>query len=88
MAKPGDQRLDTDDKAFPSQKDVPKQMIQLPSKIHEFKASCFSGLLARGRRMGGNTSCSPAALGWHWHCSRPALACSQGESQPSRSTKL
>lgn len=38
-------------KLFPSQKDASKQMIQLPSKIHQFKASYFQGLLACGRRM-------------------------------------
>lgn len=30
-------------KPFPSQKDAAKQMIQPPSKIHQFKAGCFSG---------------------------------------------
>lgn len=30
-------------KPFPSQKDAAKQMIQPPSKIHRFKAGCFSG---------------------------------------------
>lgn len=52
-------------KPFPSQKDAPKQIIQLPSKIQESKASCVSGLLPRGRRTGGNTSHCPAARGWH-----------------------
>lgn len=36
-------------KPFPSQKDAPKQMIQLPSKIHEFKASYLSGIAGARR---------------------------------------
>lgn len=31
-------------KLFPSQKDAAKQMILLPSKIHQFKASYFLGI--------------------------------------------
>lgn len=45
-------------KLSPSQKDACKQTIQLPSKIHQFKAGCFQGLLAHG----GKVTCATLPL--------------------------
>lgn len=50
-------------KLFPSQKDAAKQKIQLPPKIHQFKASYFLGIA------GAWLSRCAGATHWHSGCS-------------------
>lgn len=79
-------------KLFPSQKDAAKQMILLPSKIHQFKASYFLGIAGAwlSRCAGTTPPGTAAAAPWagSGHCSQQVPACLHGEIQPTGSTNL
>jgi len=63
-------------KLFPSRKEASKQMIQLPSKIHQFNTSYFWGMA------GGRLTCDASPSPAHTAAGGAGLAAVTAPSKP------